>query len=219
MKYAGLPPRLTRIELASLWKVTPERVTQLTTNGKLVRGSDGKYDTADVMAFRKHQLSKYEVNALFQSYGENKPPKVIEHVGAEDEVDPLDCTPSVPQAVSNPVTDALRKTSQLSELKAEEVRQRLRRIDRKMMQEEGLLIERASVQRTGLTIGTEIVNMLTTLEVELVEIFADEDTREDVRRKVKSVVLRCRSSIHDRLIDLLGQSDLDDPIEDEEDDI
>lgn len=198
----GLPPRLSRKEVALVWKVTPVRVSQIVKSGRLSPDEDGLFDAEQVVAFRKAQIKQHEVNTLFKSYNEHPLPKILTHLDPEDdEIDPLDCTPSVPKAQSKAdvVKEVSARMSVLSDLKAEEVRQRLARVNMKMQQEAGSLIERTEVQRVGIIVGQEIMNMLRALEVEIPARFADKETKAEVRQHIARVVERCQHTIHSRL--------------------
>lgn len=216
----GLPPRLSRKEIALVWKVTPARVGQIIKSGRLNPDEDGLFDADEVVAFRKAQIKQHEINTLFKSYNEHPMPKIIDHLSDDDgEIDPLDCTPSVPKAQTKAdvVNEAAKRVSLLSELKAEEVRQRLRRTDMKMQKEAGELVERTEVHRVGIIIGQEITNMLRALEVEIPSRFADKETRSEVRQHVSRVIERCQHTIHSRLQSI--NVGLDGPDDDEEDDV
>lgn len=208
-----------------LWKLTKQRAHVLLKKAGLTPDENHRYDTAAAMRFRAAQVSEQEARVFFKGYNAHPLPKVLDHLAGDDdeEIDPLDCTPSVPKAASTAeaLTEATRRHAALTELRAQEIEQRLQRQRMNFAREDGRLIERADVQRVGLEAGTAIMSIISTLAVEIVEIFSDDDTRDDVRKHCDKAVKRCQAALFRKMSDMMGENDVlsvddDDDDEDEE---
>lgn len=205
-----IPKRVTASELSKIWNVTHARISQLATAGKIIKGGDGKFDLAACLAFRETQMSSQQINMLFQSYGNAHgtfEPKILDPYYDPD----LDDEPA-PEAGSTNARDvAVTKLSELSQLKAEEARLRLRRAETKIRREDGELIERRDAYRTAVEAGAEISAQLRTLEHDLPVIFADHETRREVRRKVEQTIDRCLYTLTQKFA-AMAQEEIEDEV-------
>lgn len=222
-KDAMYPPRMTIRELADVWKLGDERVRQFIKEGRLLRGPDGKVDREEAFAFRASALDANQSRALFQTYGNANgsiPSKFIEHMQADreltaDEVIGIEPERSAPTP-QEAMTDAVKKQSRLSELRATEMEFKLSAMERKARKEEGALIERRAVHRAGQEAAAEIVAMLNTLAPEVASLISDRDLRAEVRDKVDVVVDKCLFALGRKFKAMTVGADAD---EDEDDDI
>lgn len=193
------PQRVSQYELAKLWNLGEERVRQYRKEGRITRGSDGKFDLQDCLAFRKAAISDNEAQALFQSYytpAGLHPPKIFDLI---DDITDEECLGIEPAQVSAKEVFAEKVSSgfsRLQDVRIEKERMLLERQKRRDLIESGKLIERDEVYKTSREAAADIVSALNGLEYEIAALFSDHETKKDVRGKVHKIVDKVIFSLH-----------------------
>ena len=186
-----LPRKLPAKQIAILFGVSEQRISQLKRQGKLNPDSANLYDVQEAMQMRGFQMSEHGVRVVAQQYsngtGAIAPAKVVAltnsiELSAEDqEVLGVDMT----QTRSSP-NSVVAAQSRISELREAKLRADLDRAQTRLMRERGELVERAAVQSSFIAAGQLIANNLQNLPAEIAAIFADPDKKAEVRLKVQT---------------------------------
>jgi len=210
------PSRITAIDLATLWKVSPERVYQLCKDGKLSRDGKGMIDLPKALEYRAAALDTNQVEMLFQTYKTKTgihPPKIFEHltpeISDEDILGPATPAPTVQEAMKVSLTTQ----SELTAIRVADAKMKLERQQRTYLREDGKLIERAEVYRTSRDAAAEIAAAIRALEHEIPHLFPDHAMRKEVRGKVQAIVDRTLFALHKKF-DAIARP-LDDDIDDD----
>ena len=191
-----VPERVTITELATLWNLTPARISQFIKAGRFRKGSDGKIDRDEAMAFRKAQISNDEIRTMFQRNRDGLGPKILQQTSvdlSDDEILGI----SLPAATALSGQDqVLTQATKLTHLRMEGEQEKLRRQRLRNDREEGALIQKTDVTRAGLEVGKLLVSIMSSLPAEIASIFAEPDVRPEVRRKVQERVDQMKHALH-----------------------
>lgn len=195
-----LPRMLPAKGIAKLFGVSEQRISQLKRKGVLTPDSTNLYSVEQAMQVRGMQMQEHAVRVIAQEYsngtGQVAPAKVSpltqedrEALGIE--VDVLD-TSLVKPAPSGTFAAQTR----LHELREQKLQAELDRARTRARREAGELVERVKVQSSYIAAGALIANILQNLPTELAAVFADPDTKAEVRRKVQTRVDQAHHALY-----------------------
>lgn len=207
-----LPRKLPAREIAILFGVSEQRISQLKRKGALKPDSSNMYDVKEAMNMRGFQITEHGQRVLTQTYsnatGKVSPPKIVPltEMSAEDrealgiEIDPATIAPSPNSVVAS--------QSRISELREQKLRAELERAETRAKRERGELVDRAEVHTSFIAAGALIANILQNLPAEIAMIFADPDKKAEVRLKVQTRVDQAQHALYKALKDA-GQDELE----------
>lgn len=200
-----LPAKLPAKGLAILFGVSEQRISQLKRKGLLKPDANNMYPVKEAMAMRGFQLSEHGVRVVAQSYsngtGSVSPPKGVA-LTADALLSPED-REALGIGADTPVTPSpnstVAQTSRLTELREQKLQAELDRAKTRAAKERGELVERAEVHSSFLTAGALIANIMQSLPSEIAAIFADPNTKAEVRRKVEDRISQMQHSLYTAL--------------------
>ena len=208
-----LPRKLPAKGIAILFGVSEQRISQMKRKGQLKPDSANLYDVQQAMQLRGFQMSEHGVRVIGQEYGNGtgatSPAKItpvnpVSQMSAEDsealgiEVDIATVAPSPNSAIA--------AQTRISELREQKLQAELDRARTRAKREAGELVERAQVQSSFIAAGALVANILQNLPAELAAIFADPDTKAEVRLKVQTRIDQTHHALYSALKDF-GQDE------------
>lgn len=208
-----IPRKLPAREIAILFGVSEQRISQLKRKGVLKPDSANMYDRDEAKRQRGFQMSEHGVRVLMQTYGNGTgkvaPPKItpFTDMSAEDR-EALGIAPEE-TVVASPNSVVAAQT-RISELREQKLRAELARAETRNARERGELVERAAVHTSFVEAGALIASILQNLPAEIAAIFADPDKKAEVRLKVQTRVDQAQHALYKALKDS-GQDDPDGP--------
>lgn len=197
------PRRLPARGIAILFGVSEQRISQLKRKGHLKPDANNMYDVAECLKVRGFQVSEHGARVVAQTYGNGTgkiaPPKIEPVNGAalSDEDRELLGIGDAPIAPSP--NSVVAQTSRLTALREEKLQAELDRARTRAARERGELIERAAVQSSFVSAGALIANILQNLPAEIAAIFADPETKSEVRLKVQTRVDQVQHALYTAL--------------------
>lgn len=210
-----LPRKLPARDIAILFGVSEQRISQLKRKGVLKPDSSNMYDVQEAMQMRGFQMSEHGVRVIGQEYGNGTgkvapakitPLNAVPEMSAEDrEILGLDVDMST---VAPSPNSAIAAQTRISELREQKLQAELDRARTRARKEAGELVERAQVQSSYIAAGALIANILQNLPAEIAAIFADPDTKAEVRLKVQTRIDQTQHALYSALKGY-GQDDTD----------
>lgn len=208
-----LPRKLPARAIAILFGVSEQRISQMKRKGQLTPDSANMYDVQQAMQLRGFQMSEHGVRVIGQEYGNGTstvaPAKItpINAVPAMSAEDAEVLGISVDMAVVTPSPNsAIAAQTRISELREQKLQAELDRAKTRARREAGELVERAKVQSSFITAGALISGVLQNLPAEIASIFADPDTKAEVRLKVQTRIDQAHHALYAALKDY-GEDD------------
>ena len=209
--------RITSDQLQKIWNVAGPTIRSLVARGQIIKGSDGLFDFHECMAFRKAQIGQYEVRTLLQSYG-NKDSRTEPKINSMLSVDDILGEPQVkkpPTAskapplpdvdMSETINDALARTAELHNLRAEKLRADLTAAQTKSAVATGRYIDRAEVKDTLFKIGKLWESIYQAMPAKIAALYPDLEGRSEVRRMVEATNEQAQHALFSALKELTNE--------------
>lgn len=209
-----LPRKLPARAIAILFGVSEQRISQLKRKGQLTPDSANMYDVQQARQLRGWQMSEHGVRVIGQEYGNGtgaiSPAKItplnpVPQMSAED-CETLGIAVDMATVAPSP-NSAIAAQTRISELREQKLQAELDRVKTRARREAGELVERAKVQTSYIQAGALIANILQGLPAELAAVFADPDTKAEVRLKVQTRVDQAHHALYAALKDY-GEDEL-----------
>lgn len=203
--------RLTKAAAGREVGVSRVRIQQLINTGALRCGEDGKIDPDDLAACRKTQITKNPKKVLFNQPTNGKeifPSGMSKMMGLDSEGWPLlEGSETVSElgdrAHQSSMTDALAANLRISAMREQKLRGELDQMEFKRRRERGDFLERKIVEDSGHEAMKIVASLLQNLPTEIAAIFADPETKAQVRTKVQERVDQMQHAMHKSLINLV----------------
>ena len=193
------PPKIRQADLARLWGVSPQRVSQLIVQGRVKKDADGLVNTAEALAFRTAQISEEEARVLFQSYSNGSTvtdPKIGQHMAAEGLSDDDILFGVAEPASPGAAHDVFNASTELSKARLALTIANIEARKLRTQKDAGALIQRTEVAASGFEAGRIVSMILQNLPAEIASIFADANQKEEVRAKVQQRVDQMQHALH-----------------------
>jgi hypothetical protein len=203
MTTTKLPHRITTHQAATMMGVDMTAIAQHIRAKRLVRGEDGLLAKKEVQALATRIVTKYPQAVALRKNpipGKTRKRPVAE---ADD-----DAEYEAGMAVA--LKAATDHNKRMQELKLKEVKARISRTQQQQDREAGRLIDKQEVFKAARSTAKEITSMHNQLVHDIPALFADIETRSEVRSKVQQIVDRCQFQLFKRLEELAISPDEDD---------
>lgn len=229
-----LPARMDPSELADLWGLTKARVHQFVREGRLTKGADGKIDTREALAFRAAKLATHRGQILDQRYGNrfkagdkaalSKTEQLTRErafatddplaLPDDDDDDPLalpepETAPAAMVEQPSGMDEALRRSNELADLRAQKLRAELARVELRRQREQGEVVARVDVHKAAYSAGKLVASILRNLPSEIAALFTDPETKSEVRAKVQQRVDQVQHALYTAGKEAAAESDED----------
>lgn len=206
------PRKLPAKQLAILFGVSEQRISQLKRKGKLNPDSANLYDVQEAKQLRGFQMSEHGVRVVAQTYGNGTgkiaPPKVTpmnaDVVLSPEDREALGIEPN--EQIAPSPNSHFVAASRITELREQKIKAEIERIETRAKRERGELVERAKVQSSFIEAGARIAAILQNLPAEIASIFADPDKKAKVRLKVQTRVDQAQHTLYTSMRDY-GEDD------------
>lgn len=207
-----LPRRLPAKGIAILFGVSEQRISQLKRKGQLTPDSANMYDVAQARQLRGFQMSEHGVRVIGQQYGNGtgqvtqaKITPLNEVPMSAEDCEALGIEVDIAAVAPSP-NSTIAAQLRVSDLREQTLRASLDQKLLKLKREAGELVERAKVQSSFIAAGALVANILQNLPAEIAAIFADPDTKAEVRLKVQTRIDQTHHALYSALKDY-GEDD------------
>lgn len=210
-----LPKKLPAKGISILFGVSEQRISQMKRKGILKPDANNMYSVEQALQARGMQMSEHGVRVVAQTYGNGTgliaPPKgtstnvEIEGVLSPEDREALGIDQDVP--ITPSPNSVVAQTSRLTSLREQKLESELEIARTKARKLAGELVERAEVQSSFVAAGALIANILQSLPSEIAAIFADPDTKSEVRRKVDDRINQMQHALYTALKNFGEQED------------